>query len=212
MKTKGLCTTLLAAGLLAFPMTATAQVAVSVSAGPTFATITGDDVDDDDIDSRTGFFVGGSLGIPLTDMLSLGTGAYYVQKGAEDNSSGDEFTLELDYLEIPALLQVQVTGPERPVGVSLMAGPTFGFNLSCDEIEGGESFDCGDEAKTFDLGLLFGGGLSFATSETMSFFVDGGIDVGLTSIVDVDDEVEDDPDVKNQAWFLGAGVSWIVGG
>jgi len=219
MKTTGPWATLLAAVLLTLPMAATAQVAVGVSAGPTFATVTGDDIDDDAIDSRTGFFVGGSLGIPLTSMLSFGTGAYYVQKGAEDNSPGEEVSVELDYIEIPAVLQVQVTGPDRPVGISLMAGPSFGFNVGCNVSgsAGGVTVDADCEAvedffeaKSFEFGLLFGAGVSFPTSETMSFFVDGGLDLGLTSIAD--SESEDDPDIKNEVWFFGAGVSWIVGG
>lgn len=220
MKTTGLYATLLTAGLLALPMTATAQIAVSVSGGPTFATFTGDDIDDDVVESKTGFFLGGSLGFPLSDIISFGTGAYYVQKGAESNEPGESLEVGVDYLEIPAVLQVQVTGPDRPVGISLMAGPSFGFNLSCDvsgEVDGDSVDDsCEDvdeffEAETFDLGLLFGAGVSFPTSETMSFFVDGGIDVGLTNIADFGDE-SDDADIKNQAWWLGVGLSWLVGG
>lgn len=222
MKMKSLCTSLLAAALVAFPMTASAQVAFSVSGGPTFATFTGDDVDELDVSSKTGFFLGGSLGFPLSDIISFGTGAYYVQKGSAAEDDVDDFDLEVgvDYLEIPAVFQVQITGPDRPVGISLMAGPSFGFNLSCDvsgETEGGSvDSSCEDvpdffDTKTFDLGLLFGAGLSFPTSDTMSFFVDGGIDVGLTNIADFGEDSEDG-DIKNQAWWLGVGLSWVLGG
>lgn len=212
----------IAAILIATPTAAGAQISVGVSAGPAFTTLTGDDVNES-AESRTGFFVGGSVHLALDDVIGFGTGAYFVQKGADFDLEQGQVALEIDYLEVPLLIHFQVTGADRPVGVSLGVGPAFGFNLSCDlndtDDESSESVDCSegeeilgiDDVRSFDLGLLVGGGLSFAASETTSFFVDGAFELGITSIAD---ELEglDEVDVRNRTWFFGAGVSWIVGG
>lgn len=194
---------LLMLALLIQPGGLSAQVAVGGGAGLTFTNLTGDDVGDDEFDSRTGFYIGGSLGLPLTPMFGIGTGAYYVQKGAKEPVGDDE--LKLEYLEVPILLQVTPTQADRPVAVSLFLGPNLGFNLSCDQ--GGSEPDCSDSVKSFELGLLAGAGLAFGLGERATFSVNGGLDLGLTSISD-----EEDENIKNTAYFVGIGVSVPVGG
>lgn len=207
MPARALGTGLMLAALLAFPGALTAQFAVGGGAGLTFTNLGGDDVDDEDLDSKTGFYVGASVGIPLGGILGLGTGAFYVEKGAEEPGDGDG-VLDLAYLEIPVLLQAQVTGSERPVAIVLFAGPSLGFNLSCDFEEGGASADCGDDVTSFDLGALFGAGVGLPLGESATLAVNGGLDLGLTSI----ELFDEDADVKNEAYFIGIDVSWLVGG
>lgn len=195
---------LVLAAILVAPGLLEAQVGLGPGAGVTFSKLTGDDVESGDVDTKTGFFVGASLGVPLGGIVGLNTGVYYVQKGANEGGGGDN-SLDLTYLEIPALLEVQVTGPERPVGVGLFLGPSFGFNLSCEDFDGE---DCGDNAKSLDLGALFGAGLAFRAGESATIAVNAGLDLGLTSV----DDSSDNLDIKNQAYFIGVGVSWLVGG
>jgi hypothetical protein len=66
--------------------------------------------------------------------------------------------------------------------------------------------DCQEEGqesdrKSIDFGLVFGANVSFGP-----FFVNGGLDMGLTSLDDSDAA----QDFKNSAWFLGAGI--LIGG
>lgn len=190
------------AATLVVPGSLQGQVSLGARAGVTFSKITGDDVDENAIDTKTGLFVGGSLDVPLGGIAALNTGAYYVQKGAQPSGGGDA-SLDLAYLEIPALLKVQVTEPERPVAVGLFLGPSFAFNLSCEDADGD---DCSDRTKTFDLGAMFGAGLGFRAGESATISVNAGLDLGLTST----DDTTGDRDVKNQAYFIGVGVSWPV--
>lgn len=206
MRIRTFGTGLVFAALLALPGALDAQITIGGGAGVTVTTLTGDDVDDDDADSRTGFYVGASVGIPLGGILGLSPGAYYVQKGAEE-PDGDE-SLDLAYLEIPVLLQVQVTGPDRPLGIALFGGPSFGFNMSCDHIIGDDTVDCGDDISSTEFGALFGAGASFAAGESATVSVNAGLDMGLTSI----EFFGEDSDTKNQAYFIGVGVSWLMGG
>lgn len=203
MRLRTLGSGLAMAALMTFPGTLQGQLSIGGGAGVVFSSLTGDDVGEDEVDTRTGFFAGGSLGVPLGGILGLGTGVYYVQKGAAEPEGDDTF--DLAFLEIPALLQVQVTGPERPVGVGLFLGPSFSFNLSCEDADGE---DCSDTVKSFELGAMFGAGLSFAAGQSATVSVNGGLDLGLTSL----DDSPSEADVKNEAYFLGVGLSWPMGG
>lgn len=205
-----LWTGLVGMAVLTLPVAVGAQVEVGPMAGLTFSTLAGDDIDSETVDTRTGFFVGGSVGVPLSGILGFGTGLYYVEKGAKQGLV--DGSLDLGYLEIPLLLQVRATGPERPVAVSLFLGPALAFNISCDaSLSEGPitaSGDCSDDVTSFELGALFGAGASFPAGERATVTVNGGLDLGLTSI----DDTPDEDDVKNRAYFLGVGVSWPLGG
>lgn len=191
------------ATVLTCPALLQGQVTFGADAGLTFSTITGNDVDEGETENKTGFYAGGSVGFPLGGIMGLGTGAYYVQKGS--GMRGGAGSLDLAYLEVPVLLQVRATRPERPVAVAFLIGPSLGFNLSCEDPDG---TDCGDRTKSFDLGALFGAGASFSAGAGATVGVNAGLDLGLTSI----DEREGFEDVKNQAYFVGVSVSFPLGG
>lgn len=199
---------LLAAGVLFLPGAATAQMAAGISAGLTSSTFEGDDAEG--AESNTGFMAGGFVAIPLGEIISVVPGAYYVQKGAEFSDPDfpdDDFSVTLGYLEIPLLLSVAVVGDDRPFGVNLFAGPEIAFRLSCSEDFGDDSVDCqdDDDIKGTDFGLIAGAGVGFGR-----FFVNGGLDIGLTGIIDGD--IEDGADLKNSVYFLQAGIMFPIGG
>lgn len=201
-------TPLLVLSLAAVPA-AEAQM-VTVQGGATFATFEGDDVED--VDSRTGFNFGASIGFPIGEIIYLTPGLYYVQKGAQFTDNGIEQSVDLTYLEIPILLQVMLTGADRPLGLSAFAGPSLGFEIGCDlSAEGIGSVDCDDddffERKSLDIGALFGAGVSFPVSERVALVVNGGMDLGLTSI----DDSTADLDIKNSTFFLNVGLGFPLG-
>jgi hypothetical protein len=200
------------------PSKVEAQVAVGLSGGAAFSKITSDDIDDDSFDRRTGLVLGGFASFPLSEMVGLTTGLYYLQRGAEDAEAGSDIQLKLDYLTVPVLLQVDFA-PEAATSFSVFAGPALAFEVGC-EIEGSgggasASVDCdasalggeGIETKSVSLDGVVGAGVRFSTSETMFLFGNGGLSFGLTSIDD-----SEDGDAKNQSWFVQAGIGWIVGG
>ena len=192
-----LLTALLTAGLLAAPATAPAQT-LGVEVGGSFASVTGDDAGDPD--TRAGLLAGVHVGFPVTDIVSVVPGLWYVQKGAE-YAAGSQ---TLPYVEIPLLVSVAATGPDRPVSVDLFAGPGLAFRVGCSQDIPGASDDCvnEDELSSFDVGLVAGAGLGFDR-----FFVRGGLDLGLTSL----DDSELDRDLKNVVYFVTAGVHLPLG-
>ena len=134
-------------------------------------------------------------------------------KGVTDNESGVDAKVSLNYIEIPVVLSVSLTGPDSQVGFNLFGGPAFAFKAGC-QLEGsGEgvtvSVDCdeaGGEVKTLDISGVIGAGVP--AGESLSIWVNGGLDLSLTSW----DGSDDSEDVKNRALFLSVGVSFPVGG
>jgi hypothetical protein len=213
---------LLLALLIVEPRPVDAQARIGLNWGVTFATLEGDDANGPflrtaDLGNETGFFAGASLGLPLDGILSITPGLYFVQKGTSWERGIFEGSVELSYIEVPVTIGVAVTSTDRPFGVSLFAGPEIAFEIDCNVEVGtstgaevdtsiGQFEDCrgeGEESdrKSIDFGLVFGANVSFGP-----FFVNGGLDMGLTSL----DDSDADEDFKNSAWFLGAGI--LIGG
>lgn len=197
---------LMAAALVAFPGALSGQIQIGAEAGLNFSTLAGDDVNEDAVETKTGFYLGGSVGIPLEGIFSVGTGLYYVQKGADGTDGAS--SIDLDYLQVPVMVTVEVTGPDRPVVIGLSAGPALNLNLSCDSSDEGVSFDCGDEVTSTTLGALFGANASFPAGERATVTVQGGLDMDLTSF----DDTPEDNDYKTRSYYLGVGVSIPMGG
>ena len=158
-------------------------------AGVNLATLHGSEADQD-TGNRVGFVGGVYLAVPLTDVLSFRPELLYSQQGAKtsDAAEGEAFsaTLKLDYLEIPALLvaDLPVSGSVRP---QLYAGPSFAFKLRCGASAsgGGVSIDAscdeletqgGGKLKSFDVGALVGGALTFDLKNG------GALSVGVRSL------------------------------
>lgn len=198
----------IAVGALAAPTAASAQLRFGVRAGANFATVTGDDADGDDVDTRTGLVAGGFVEAPLADIIGLQVGALYSQKGFKPDVIGSSAAIKIDYLDVPALLVVTVPATES-VGVGLYLGPTFSFRVKCEGTFAGFSGDCDDQGiETFDLGGEVGAGLRFGMGRS-TFLLDGFYNFGLGSI---DDDPSDPLDIKNQVFSVSAGLIFPVGG
>lgn len=204
-----LAAALFALGLV--PVTAQTQTTLSFRAGASIATLGGDDIPD--ADSRTGLNVGGGLTFGLSENLGVLVGATYAQKGATAIAEGAEITFELDYLEIPVLLQLGVP-TSGSISPRFFLGPAVGAEIGC-EVEGTEggvtvSADCSDfgaPIKSVDIGAMGGAGLSMSTGGAMSITLDVFYNLGLSTI----DDSSNPDDVKNRAWSILGGVSIPVG-
>ncbi len=196
------------AALFILPVAASAQVSIGINGGIVNSNLGGDFVEDLDTDSRTGFFGGASLSLPLAERLGLTVGAYFVQKGTESTSPG---TVEASYLEVPVLLGLTLTGADAPVGLSLWAGPSISFELDCRQhvltpLPGEADVDC--ESKSTDFGIIAGATVSFPISDMSALFMNGGYELGLTKLDDSPAEL----DMKNKALYVGGGIRFVVGG
>ena len=166
---------------LATPSTASAQVGVLV--GLNVANVDFD-VSDTSIsvngDSRTGFVAGLSFNMPIQEVFSVEVDALFAQKGTKFTATESGFTdtakINLNYVDIPVLAKVNVTG-SAPVGVHLLAGPSFNFKVS-EKFDPEDAADADDSIETMETALVFGGGVHVG-----AFRVDLRYGIGLTNIV-----------------------------
>lgn len=136
--------------------------------------------------TRTGFMVGGFADFGVSPIISIKPGVRFVMKGftGTNNLTGVTFTDKLNYLEIPLLLQVNV--PLQRIKPYFTAGPTLGIQLSAsEELTNGTQVQDADASSiygTIDIGLYFGGGLSFHVANNTDVFTGFGYSLGLSNI------------------------------
>ena len=189
---------------------------VGLVAGVSIASLGGDDSGDPD--SSLGLDVGAYLSWEVAESWAIRPGIYYVQKGAEATDAGGTLELNLDYVELPVLLEYRIP-TEGALGVHLFGGPAVAFEVSCElELSGSgvsATVDCTDpnldggfQTSSVDFGIMLGGGLRFSAGGSVDLVVEGSYNLGLTSI----DDSPEDNDIKNRAFQINAGLSIPVGG
>ncbi|WP_034258062.1 porin family protein [Altibacter lentus] len=192
--------------------TANAQeVKLGVKAGVNFAKLTGDAVED--ADGRTGFHLGGVVEIPVSETFAVQPEVLYSQQGLQQETDffGDtlETKLKLDYINVPVMAKYYVTD-----GLSIEAGPQFGFNVKAeteisvegdsdgDEIEG--TTDVSDSVSGFDLGL--GGGLAYQLNNGV--FFQARYMFGISNVDEDDDEGFIGDNLTNSTLSFSAGIKF----
>lgn len=149
-----------------------------------------------EFDAGTGLRGGAVLRYGFTPALGIQTGASFSRKAAEfDNDLGTMQEIEIEYLEVPLLLQLDVpTGP-APVTPRVFAGGTVNLGLSCHQDavstfpgEHGEG-DCDAETlggfafepAAADVGLVLGGGVDVPVGPG-ALTLDARYELGLTDV------------------------------
>ena len=175
--------------------TAAAPSRFEVMAGGNFAKLTTSGDDGGDVKMRTGLVVGVGIIRPLAPAWSFQPELTYSMKGAKVSDANFEVTSKLSYIEVPLLLRYDVgSGSASGVRPFVHAGPALAIKVGCSfEASDGTmsaSTGCDDEngqggPKTFDLGLMFGGGLAFRHMDhTLSVGV--RYNLGLLNVADTD--------------------------
>jgi hypothetical protein len=135
-------------------------------AGINFATFTGSDASG--AKTRTAFFVGGAINMPLGRSMFFQPQALYSMKGASIDLGGITGEYKLSYLEIPLLFGLRIPMQGSNVHPYVVAGPTIAFLMSCKirASSGGLSAEanCDDSSiglttRSTDLGLSIGAGV-----------------------------------------------------
>lgn len=195
----------LAFSLLAVPVFAQG-VRLGLKGGVASSSVYGDAVSEDESGSIARFVGGAFVEFGVAPLLSIQPELLYSLKGGliEGDDAGE---VHLGYIEIPVLAKITLAGaPLRP---SIFAGPAVAFNTSCElEAISDSAVDCDatpdiSDRPSTEFSAIFGVGLSQGVGP-IDFVVDGRYNLGLSSIVNQDDEVRD---VKNRAFTLLAGFS-----
>lgn len=183
---------------LAVSTTALAQGAtLGARLGASVATLDTDAASVLDEENRTGLVAGVFYNRSL-GLLGYQVEVLYTNRGAD---FGDGGSLDLTYIQIPALLRVNL-----PVGLlqpGVFAGVAAALKVDC---QVGDSDDCDDiegiEVNDVDLNGVVGADLKFGLVG-VSLWLDGRYYLGLSDIGDFEDVVGD---LKNRSWEFSAGL------
>lgn len=128
--------------------------------------------------SKTGFYGGGFVSIPVSEQFSIEPGLTYSQKGYEMKGSfgikgtdlvGAKSQLNLNYVEMPVLAKANISGFQVFAGpqVSYLANANLhttagalGFNFINDRRDVKDQFNQWDVALTGGVGYQFSNGFS----------------------------------------------------
>ena len=138
-KTCSALTAILLTAILASPGSAQ-NLTAGAKVGVGFADLGGDfdQLIETSTDLKTGFSLGGFLGVDLHEMFRLQGEVQYVQKGAKASEGGAEVKFNVNYIEVlvPLTLMIPVEGGVVP---RLYVGPSLAFEMDCnvkDEADG----------------------------------------------------------------------------
>ena len=187
--------------LLAAPAAAQ-SVQGGIKGGVSFSTLAGlreviSDVTDVDIDQQTNWVFGGFVKVNLGRFVAIQPEVLYVRKGAKAAATGlftESVKFNLDYIDIPLLLRLQ-TGQDT--GFYVVAGPSFGINITAETESDSGTEDISDEIDGNDTGFVVGAGFDVAR-----LLIEGRYTQSLSGI----SSDSSDPSIKNRAVSVLFGI------
>ena len=152
---------------------ASAQGGIALKGGLSYGNVSNGGVLPGNLDSRTGFAVGLSLG-PRHDALGIGIEGLYAQRGVTSGSA-PAAERRLDYIDVPVFLRAMLPSPG--VAPFAFAGPQVSFELRCRA--GGSACPDTDRPST-TYAAVIGGGVQFGARTPFS--IEGRYVYGLTDL------------------------------
>ena len=190
-----------------------------VKAGYNYSTFSGETSSISTIEGLSGFYIGGLVELPISNVLSIqpelifsrqGVALRQELKGFGFNVSINNADIRLDYLNIPVMAKVNL-GP-----LFLQGGVQFGFLVGKPEVgryitnvRMGTLLDK-DSYNSFDFGVGAGLGVNLG----QHFFVEARYTHSLTNALDPNNNslknahISDDNNFKNAVLSLGLGVKF----
>ena len=153
--------------------------------------------DADDADPRIGLAAGAEFEYGITDNIGLSAGVLYSMQGVKASEESVDYTLKLDYLNVPILANFYVAK-----GLALKLGVQPGFKLSS-KVKGEASgvtaeLEVEDGVKSVDLSIPVG--LSY---QYQNIVFDARYNWGVTKIVD-------DVDSKHSVFQITVGYKFSL--
>ena len=190
-----------------------------VKAGYNYSTFSGETSSLSTIEGLSGFYIGGLVELPISNVLSIQPELIFSRQGAAWEKDYNipilgkgslKNDIKLDYLNIPVMAKVNL-GP-----LFLQGGVQFGFLVSKPEIGNyianvriGTLLDK-DSYNSFDFGV--GAGLGFNLNRRL--FVEARYTHSLTNVFDPNDNlfktslISNDNNFKNAVLSVGLGVKF----
>lgn len=139
------------------------SISFGIKAGANFSNLKfKSEGEDDEMERKTGIHAGAFVNIPVGLMFSVNPELVYSQEGAKDEDEGFEVKINLDYINLPVLLQYN-----NESGFFAETGPQIGFLMSAKtkiEFEGDEEEeDVKEEFEKTNLSWAIGAGYRHAS-------------------------------------------------
>lgn len=188
-----------------------------VKAGYNYSTLSGETSSISTIEGLSGFYIGGLVELPISNMLSIQPELIFSRQGVDlrqglKNLSirTDTSEIRLDYLNIPIMAKVNL-GP-----IFLEGGVQFGFLVNKPKVD---SYIANvylrnlldkDSYNSFDFGV--GAGLGVKLNQ--HFFVETRYTYSLTNVFDSNDKhfksslISDGDNFKNSVFSIGLGMKF----
>jgi len=173
---------------IAFAGTVNAQdVKLGVKLGVNVSSINGNQ---DNLDPDTGFVLGATAEVSLTEKFSIQTELLYSEQGAKSRGN---FIYDLNYITLPVMAKYYIVK-----GFSVEAGPQFSF-LVKDELisDNNNSASANTNAENFDFSANLGLGYKLDNG----IFFQTRYNLGLVAISET-------PDVKNGVFQMTLGFQF----
>ncbi len=151
--------------------------------------------DGEDYDGKTGFHLGGLAHIHVSKQFAVQPELMFSTQGGQDD--GDDFKLNLNYINLPILAQYMFDG-----GFRLQTGPQIGFLTGAETKSGDIEVDVDDQIQSIDFSWVFGGGYLFPSG----FGVDVRYNLGISNISDISGY-----EAKNRVFQLGVFYQFMHG-
>ena len=188
-----------------------------VKAGYNYSTLSGETSSISTIEGLSGFYIGGLVELPISNMLSIQPVLIFSRQGVDlrqglKNLSirTDTSEIRLDYLNIPVMAKVNL-GP-----IFLEGGVQFGFLVNKPKVD---SYIANvylrnlldkDSYNSFDFGV--GAGLGVKLNQR--FFVETRYTYSLTNVFEPNDKhfksslISDGDNFKNSVFSIGLGMKF----
>ena len=188
-----------------------------VKAGYNYSTLSGETSSISTIEGLSGFYIGGLVELPISNMLSIQPELIFSRQGVDLRQGLKNFSIKtdtseirLDYLNIPVMAKVNL-GP-----IFLEGGVQFGFLVSKPKVD---SYIANvylrnlldkDSYNFFDFGV--GAGLGVKLNQ--HFFVETRYTYSLTNVFDPNDKhfksslISDGDNFKNSVFSIGLGMKF----
>lgn len=204
-------TTLAFVALFAMPAQAQEKSTVrfGIQGGITSSTISGDDVPDEGISSKTGFWAGGKFNYFFAQNWSVALEANWLSGlGAKFASGSFESETKISYFAFPLTINFAFPlGDEEKTWIGLSSGFTTMLRLTCDVTDsdvGSTSEDCKDDTESTGFAVPFAAMIGFKASDAAVVYLGARYQLGLS-------EVAKDLDWKLNWWEFTLGVGFPTG-
>jgi len=141
------------------------------------------------LDTKIGFYAGGLMELSVSNQFAIQPELFFTTMGGKLTESGDEFKLDLNYINLPVLAKYKFTP-----AFSVYAGPQVGFLMTAKAKSGGESVDIKEVFK----GVDFSGVLGVGYTLTSGVGFDARYQVGFANVAKNTGST-----VKNNAFAVG---------